>query len=124
MTYKQLSIRVALILFFMGLITVPFFVFGQVGTGGGGPLELPNPLEVQSIPELIAEVFRNITIFVAPPIAAVMIIVGAFQMLTAGGNPEKFDRGKKTVFYTVVGLIVVLLGSVIAELIAEILGAP
>jgi len=87
-------------------------------------LELPNPLTSNSIPDLISKLFSQLIKYVVPPVGTVMIVIGAFQMLTAGGNAEKFEKGKKTVFYTVIGLIVVILGGVIAQLVAEILGAP
>ena len=53
-----------------------------------------------------------------------MIVFGAFQIMTAGGDPEKYKTGIKTIKYTVFGLAIVLLGSLIARLVAEILGAP
>jgi hypothetical protein len=87
-------------------------------------LQIPNPLQTDSIPQLIAGIFSSIVKFVAPPLAGVMIIIGSFQMLTAGGNPEKFEKGKKTLFYTFIGLTVVILGALITRLIAEILGVP
>jgi|GEM_PF-1357894 len=115
--YKKHAL-VGLIIISIAAFTVPVLAAGQ-----GSTLELPNPLNADSIPQLIAGVFKSIVQYVAPPIAAVMIIVGAFQMLTAGGNPEKFALGKKTILYTVMGLVVVLLGMVLAQLVAEILGA-
>lgn len=42
-------------------------------------------------------------------VAVIMIIVGGFQWMTAGGNEEKVDKAKKLISAAVIGLIIVLL---------------
>ena len=42
-------------------------------------------------------------------VAVVMIIVGGFQWMTAGGNEEKVEKAKKLISAAVIGLIIVLL---------------
>lgn len=42
-------------------------------------------------------------------IAVVMILIGGFQWMTAGGNEEKVAGAKKIISAAVIGLIVVLL---------------
>ena len=37
-----------------------------------------------------------------------MLIVGGFQYLTAGGNPEKTKAAGNTITYAVIGLVVIL----------------
>jgi len=92
-------------------------VFADTNTGGG----LPNPLAADTIPELlnkIVEFLRDI----AAPIVAIMIIVGAFQILFAGGDPEKFKKGKNTILYTVIAYAIIWIGWGITEIIKDILG--
>lgn len=42
-------------------------------------------------------------------VAVIMIIIGGFQWMTAGGNEEKVDKAKKLISAAVIGLIIVLL---------------
>ncbi len=49
--------------------------------------------------------FGSIVIF---PIVAVIVIYGAFQMLTSAGSEERFRGGRKTLVSGVIGLAIVL----------------
>jgi len=62
-------------------------------------------------------------IIIAIPVATIVIIYGAFQMLTASGDPEKFKKGEKTLLYAAIGFGVLILSVGIADLIKNILGA-
>ncbi|MBS3903188.1 MAG: hypothetical protein KGZ30_02300 [Anaplasmataceae bacterium] len=42
-------------------------------------------------------------------IVVIMIIYGGFQMLFAGGNPQKFADGRRTITYAAIGLLVILM---------------
>ena len=54
---------------------------------------------------------------VAGLIAVVMIIVGAVQYITAGGDTGKVTRAKNTLLYSIIGLIIILLAAVITNLV-------
>ncbi len=55
------------------------------------------------------------------PIAALMIIIGGIQILTSGGAPDKFERGRKTILYTAIGYCIILIGDGIIKIIQAIL---
>ncbi|MCP6720142.1 MAG: pilin [Patescibacteria group bacterium] len=106
--------------------------FAQVGTGGptvgtgsGGCGEglLPNPLggETCTIPELLERIV-GFLVLIASPIAAGMIIYGAFQILFAAGDPEKFKIGKRTILYTIVAYAIIFIGWGIVSIIEDVLG--
>lgn len=99
------------------------FASSHITTGPTQDLfELPNPLGTTSITGLLKDIIDALTIFIAPPIAVLMIIIGAFQMLSAGGDPEKFKTGKKTILYAAIGFAILLLARLIIGLVQEILG--
>lgn len=50
-------------------------------------------------------------------IAVIMIIVGGFSLMTAGGDPEKIDKGSKILTAAVVGLVLVFLSKLIVGFI-------
>lgn len=102
-------------------------VGGGTGTGGGtsgsGLKEFPNPLgEGTTIYSLLDRIV-NYLIYIAIPITTVMIIWGAFQILTAAGNPEKAKTGRTTVLYAAMGLGIVIISKGVTYIIKEILGA-
>ena len=60
-------------------------------------------------------------LIIATPIAVGMIIYGAFQMIFAGGDPEKFKNGKMTILYTAIGYGIILIGEGITLIIKDVL---
>lgn len=83
---------------------------------------LDNPLKNSDTFEKILCNVGNWLIGIAAPIAVFMVLIGAFQIMTSGGEPEKLNKGKKTILWTVVGYGILLIGWGIAEVIANILG--
>lgn len=83
---------------------------------------LPNPLNsTDTVFDLIKKVVAWLVDFLAPLIATVMVIIGAFQMILAKGDPKLFDTGKKTVLYTVIGYAILVLGSVLTDIVSDFL---
>jgi hypothetical protein len=58
----------------------------------------------------------------AAPFVAIMILVGAFQIMTAAGDPLKFKNGRNTILYAAVGYTVILLASSVVPIVKSILG--
>lgn len=65
----------------------------------------------------------NLLLTIAAGVAIIMIIYGAFMYLTAYGNEEQAEKGKKTILWTVIGIIVIILADLIKNTIVGILGA-
>ncbi|MFA6908511.1 MAG: pilin [Patescibacteria group bacterium] len=55
-------------------------------------------------------------------IAVIMILIGGFQWMTAGGNEEKVASAKKIISAAVIGLIVVLLAWAIVIFVVNTTG--
>ena len=112
-----------------GLFTNPSFAQEtQPGNGNGietqpGGIPLHNPAGSNT---KIAELIHNITsglVTIATPIVAIMVLIGAFQILFATGDPEKFKRGKKTILYTIIGYAIILVASGITSIIKNLLSS-
>lgn len=58
---------------------------------------------------------------IAAGLAIIMIIWGAYQYLTAYGNEERAEQGKKIILWTVIGIVVIILASLIVSTIKGIL---
>ena len=87
-------------------------------------IEFKPPIEDKDLLSLIQRLTRVFALEVAPIIMITMILYGAFRMLTAAGDPDAFAVGKKTIVYSVLGYIVVLLIATVVnidELLKDIL---
>jgi hypothetical protein len=60
----------------------------------------------------------NFFIFIAGPLAIVFIIIGAYFYITAGGNEESADKGKRIILYTFLATILLILAyTILVELV-------
>lgn len=57
---------------------------------------------------VIVQNLLNTTFGVVGIIAVIMIIIGGFHYMTSQGSPEKVQKGKNTILYGIVGLIICL----------------
>jgi hypothetical protein len=125
--YLALKYRLSLKLKQLPLLVFSIFPYVLAdGITAGGPQEssageLPNPLDSDVMNILKLAIGR--LIIIAIPVATIVIIYGAFQMLTASGDPEKFKKGEKTLLYAAIGFGALVLSVGIADLIKNILGA-
>ncbi len=96
---------------------------GDTSSNGKSGLTFKNPLgEGTTIFSLLDRIVDYL-IYIAVPITTIMIFYGAFQILTAAGNPEKAKAGRATVLYAAMGLGIVIISKGVSYIIKEILGA-
>lgn len=83
--------------------------------------ELFNPFsEKLTVAGVIVRVINILLVF-SGMIAVIYIIIGGFQMVTAGGNESTVTKGKQTLTYAVAGLIVSILSFSIVAIIQSII---
>ena len=81
---------------------------------------LDNPIGIDTFEELV-DVIGTWIFNLAIPIAVIVIIYAGILMLTAGGNPGKFQKGAKALWYAVLGLAIIFIGKGFVTLIESIL---
>lgn len=81
----------------------------------------PEDWTIDDIPTLISNIIK-LALALAGGIAVIFILIGAFQYFTAFGNEEKATKGKTTVTYAVIGVVVILLAEVIVYLVRNLIG--
>lgn len=64
----------------------------------------------------------NIGTGVGVTVAAFFLMLGAFQYMSAGGNPHHMENAKSAMVNAAVGLAIVLLARVIAQQLAAAIG--
>lgn len=74
-------------------------------SGGGGICNatLPHANSTNGLRTIFSIVFG-----VAAAIAVLMIAIGAFRFVTSEGNPDATKRGRETILYALIGLIVAI----------------
>ena len=80
-----------------------------------------NPLSgdgLESITDPIIDFIFKISIVVVP----VLVVYGAFMIITAAGDPEKIKQAKAMIFWTLIGFTIVLLSRGVSDLIEVIIG--
>jgi len=52
-------------------------------------------------------------------VAVIFVIVGGIRIMAAGGNEENVTKGRKTIIYAIIGLIVIFFARVIVGFFTE-----
>lgn len=93
-----------------------------------GPLCVPNsPFNPNSIAggnataSSLAVRIIEILLYFAAIVAVVMIIIGGYQVMTAGGDTAKTTNGRKTLTNAVIGLAIVILAYIIIQAVLSFL---
>lgn len=98
---------------------------------GAKKLELTNPLcynvkplETCTLQLIIGRAIKAI-LGIIGSIALVMFIWGGFQILTAGGSADQVKKGKETLLWATIGLLVIFLSyALVSAVIKAITGQP
>jgi hypothetical protein len=107
----------------ISFLVLNFILFNNViAQTGGGTISLPNPLSCENLGCIIKEIISELQ-KLAIPIVIIMVLIGGFQIMTAGGNEEKIKQGKSTIWWAVMGYVVILLANGLVLVIESVLGA-
>ena len=89
-----------------------------------GPIPLPAWIwPAEGLPG-VSQIIINILLTLGAVIAVIMLILGVYQYITAGGNPEQAQKAKNTIFGTIIGVIIVFASYLIINYIVIKLTAP
>lgn len=100
------------IIYVMFLVIIPLVANAQFA--------IDDPLGNRTISDIIVAVSAALRP-IALAIGTVMIIVSGIQYLVSAGDAEKATKAKKTLLYTVIGLVIVVSATFIIEAVQEIL---
>lgn len=74
------------------------------------------PQDGASLTEIIQSIL-NWIFGIIGIVAVVMIIIGGFNFMTSAGDPGKVKKGKDTILYGIIGLVVALLAFAIVNFV-------
>lgn len=84
-------------------------------------IEIPNPLEADTIVEVI-EAIGDLIFYVGLALVTLMILIGGIMFITAAGDPQKVATARRLFFWTAIGAAVVIFAKAVTGIIAYILG--
>ncbi len=99
----------------------------DVSGSGSKTIEIPNLLKCsapgKSDLECIVDKIFTFLWVLAFPIATIMILIGAYQIMTSQGNEEKVTAGKNTIQYAIIGFVVLVLARSVVYIITGLLNS-
>ena len=102
-----------------------------VGGGGGVPTSacLPNPLDPSgscgssmTLIDVLQRVIDWINVM-AIPVFIIIILYGAFQILTAAGAPDKIKKGREAIKWAIIAYAIIHCAWGIVSIVKQLLGA-
>lgn len=84
-------------------------LFGPVPDIGGG---------TSDIRQTILNIIKKVLTFMAL-VAVVFIVIAGIRLVVSQGEEAEKDKAKKTIFYVIIGLVVILLAQAIVDFIAS-----
>lgn len=106
---KKLSNKI--IFFGLFFLLAPLFVQG---------IEFENPITATSV-QAVINAIGDWLYAIAFALVPIMILIGAFYILTAAGNPERVNTGRNIIMWTIIGLAIVIISAGIMELMKNLL---
>jgi len=82
---------------------------------------IDNVVTLECVPVLIANLIYWLIIF-SGTVAVFLIIFGGIKYLTSGGDQAKLESAKKTITWTIIGLILIISSFMIVNVIGDLTG--
>lgn len=70
------------------------------------------------------EKFYGIGLSVIGGVALLFLIIGGYYILTSQGSPEKIQKGKEYILYSILGLLLGVFGFVFVQIVTDVLQVP
>lgn len=115
MKLKKITTWTVSLLTLFSLVVLPTVVFAQNDPYGLGYMA-DSTLTSTDIRETVASIINVIMGFLGT-VAVVIILLGGFKWMTAGGNEDKVGEAKKLLMQGIIGLVIVLAAYSIATFV-------
>ena len=103
-----------IILLFIFCLIFPSLILAQ-------GISIRNPLKYDTFKELVQAVI-SFFLWLAVALTPLLIIIGAFYLMTAAGDPKKIETGRNIILWTCIGLAIILFSWGIIALVQGVIG--
>lgn len=117
--------NIAMVVIMLSMAALPMIALAQQGTidVGLGPVQNAVGYTTRDLRAVIGDIIRAVLGFLGV-VAIVIILIGGFKWMTAGGSDEKVGDAKKWLISGIIGLAIVLAAYAITTyVIGELMGA-
>lgn len=114
-TLKQLAIVTGLSVLGILLFSFAPTAFAQLISPGDSPTRISTATGGQGSARQLILTILNFFLGFLGLLAVIMIIYGGILYVSAAGNQESIDKGKKIIMYAIIGLVVILLSFAIVN---------
>lgn len=101
--------------------------FEEVVPGTGCTIKIPKffsgapgPAGRANLGQLVTQVIE-ILLLIVGLLAVIFLIVGGYRYIMAHGNEEQAEAAKKTIYHSILGLVIVILSFIIVTIISKVL---
>jgi Zn-dependent protease with chaperone function len=113
---KKNLVKAASLIFLLGLVVMPQAVGALSANDLGLGYATATGLTSTDIRETAARII-NVALGLLGIIAVIIILIGGFKWMTAGGNEEKVGEAKKLITAGIIGLVVIITAYAIAAFV-------
>jgi hypothetical protein len=114
--------RTVLAVVFFGCLTM-FFMKAVLAEDTSGAVALVNPLPSSDLLTVLTTVIKTVFAFTGI-LALVQFIYGGLLWLTSAGNQEKITKGKNTLLWAVLGIVIVFMSYALVRFVIENITKP
>jgi hypothetical protein len=86
-------------------------------------VEIQPPLAYDTLQELVEHI-ANLIFTIGLVVVPLVILIGAFYVMTAGGEPKRLETGRKLIVYAVIGLAIMLFSKALVYSLRYMMGVP
>ncbi len=116
--WKMGETLLAIVLALFPLVSFAELNPGAAGALGGSGVSVGGPSNITGV---ILDVITW-ALGIAFLVAVVMLIVGGFFYMTAGGNEKRTEKGRKFIIDSLIGLVVIILSYLIVSVVNNTIG--
>jgi hypothetical protein len=80
---------------------------------------IPNPLKAANFEQLLNSII-DFLFYLSLGVVPLVIVIAGFYFITAEGDPQKVDTGKKLLKWAIIGFMIVLAAKGIIQLLQQI----
>jgi len=117
---KKTFLATATLVLLLGLALLPQVAAALNATDLGLDYATATGLGTKDVRTTVASII-NVALGLLGIIAVVIVLIGGFQWMTAGGNEEKVGGAKKMIAAGVIGLVIILCAYAIAAFVVNAL---
>ena len=117
---RKKTLITAILVFLLGMLVMPYAVSALDAEELGLGYATATGLTSTDIRETAANII-NVALGLLGIIAVIIILVGGFKWMTAGGNEEKVGEAKKLISAGIIGLVIIITAYAIAAFVINAL---